>query len=265
MALGALSGFEYVAILAGETRAPVKNIGRSVIIAAPIIALMFILGTSSVMTYTRFADLDLIGPVPQALSAGARAFGAGAIVASIAILMLVGRSIAVVSIYFTGNTRLPMVAGWDNLLPGWFSRLHRRYKTPVNSILFVGIVTLIFAIASQLGVGAQEAFQLIDNAAGIFYGIAYLALFAIPICGLRTLPVRAPYWLRIAASIGFLVTLLYIVLTIVPIVQVESRFEFAAKIIITTLGANLLGTLIFVAARRRREATSAAFGSDNKP
>jgi amino acid transporter len=252
MALGALSGFEYVAILAGETRAPVKNIGRSVIIAAPIIALMFILGTSSVMAYTRFADLDLIGPVPQALSAGARAFGAGAIVASVAILMLVGRSVALVSIYFTGNTRLPMVAGWDNLLPEWFSRLHRRHKTPVNSILFVGIVTLIFAIASQLGVGAQEAFQLIDNAAGIFYGIAYLALFAIPICGLRALPVRAPLWLRIAAAIGFLVTLLYIVLTIVPIVNVESHTAFAAKIIIVTLGANLLGTLIFVATRRRR-------------
>src|SRR5262249_26533129 len=31
MALGALSGFEYVAILAGETRAPEKNIARSVV------------------------------------------------------------------------------------------------------------------------------------------------------------------------------------------------------------------------------------------
>jgi amino acid transporter len=251
MALGALSGFEYVAILAGETRKPVRNIGRSVIIAAPIIALMFIIDTSSVVTYTRFANLDLIGPVPQALSAGVREFGAGATIASIAILMLLGRSIALVSIFFIGNTRLPMVAGWDNLLPGWFSRLHSRYKTPVNSILFVGIVTLVFAIVSQLGVGAQEAFQLIDNAAGIFYGIAYLALFAIPICGLRALPVRAPLWLRVAAAIGFFVTLLYIVLTIVPIVNVKSHTEFAAKIIIVTLSANLLGALTFFAARRR--------------
>src|SRR4029077_15581682 len=100
--------------------------------------------------------------------------------------------------------------------------------------------------------------SLIDNAAGIFYGIAYLALFAIPICGLRALPVHAPLWLRIAATIGFLVTLLYILLTIVPIVHVESRAEFAAKIIIATLGANLLGALIFVAARRRRQAASAS-------
>ena len=254
MAIGALSGFEYVAILAGETRAPVKNVGRSVLIAAPIIAVMFILGTSSVMAYTKAANLDLIGPVPQALSAGTRAFGIGAGVASIAILMLAARSIALVSIYFTGNTRLPMVAGWDALLPGWFTRLQPRYKTPVNSILFVGVVTLLFAIATQIGVGAQEAFQLIDNAAGIFYGIAYLVLFALPIIGLRAIPSRAPLWLRIAAAIGFLVTTLYIVLTIFPIVKVESRLEFAAKLIITTIVANLLGALVFAAGQRHRGA-----------
>ena len=254
MALGALSGFEYVAILAGETRAPARNISLSVLIAAPIIALMFILGTSSVMAYVKFADLDLIGPVPQALSIGARAFGSGAgtTVASIAILMLAGRSIALLSIYFTGNTRLPMVAGWDHLLPAWFTRLQPRYKTPVNSILFVAVVTFAFAIGSLIGVGQQEAFQLIDNAAGIFYAIAYLVLFAIPICGLGRLNLRPPLWLKIAAAAGALTTLLYIVLTIFPIVEVESRFAFAAKIIVVTVAANLIGALIFLAGERKR-------------
>lgn len=258
MAIGALSGFEYVAILAGETRAPAKNIGRSVLIAAPIIAVMFILGTSSVMAYVKFSDLDLIGPVPQALNAGARMFGAGgATIASIAILMLVGRQIAIVSIYFTGNTRLPMVAGWDAILPPWFSRLQPRYKTPINSILFVGGVTLIFAIASLVGVRAQEAFQLIDNAAGMFYAIAYFVLFAIPICGLRQLKSRAPLWLRIAAGVGFLVTLLYTVLTIFPIVDVQSRLWFGAKIIIVSVAANLVGGVIFVSGERRRRIAKA--------
>ena len=253
MALGALAGFEYVAILAGETRAPVKNIGRSVVVAAPIIALMFILGTSSVIAFIPFADLDLIGPVPQALSAGARAFGAaGPLIASIAILMLAGRSIAVVSIYFTGNTRLPMVAGWDAIVPAWFSKLQPRYKTPANSTLFVGVVTLAFAIASLLGVGAQEAFQLVENAAGIFYAIAYVVLFAIPICGLRHLESRAPLWLRIAAVTGLTVTVLYVVLTIFPIVEVQSHLWFAAKIILTTVVANLVGGLIFVAGKKRQ-------------
>ncbi|HEY0369488.1 MAG TPA: APC family permease [Chthoniobacterales bacterium] len=252
ISLGALAGFEYVAILAGESRIPEKNISRSVIVAAPIIAIMFILGTSSVMAFTGFNELDLIGPVPQALRAGVDLLGTGgSTIASLAILMLAGRAIAVLSIYFTGNTRLPMVAGWDNVLPRWFSKLHPRFKTPVNSILFVALVTFVFAIGSSLGVGAQEAFQLIDNAAGLFYALAYLVLFAIPIFGLRAISSRAPMWLRIAAAIGGIVSLLYIVFTVIPIVPVESPVAFAAKIILTTVIANAIGAFIFLAAAKR--------------
>src|SRR5437667_7744809 len=64
LAVGALSGFEYVAILAGETRSPARDIGRSVLIASPVIALMFILGTSSVLAFIGNNPIDLIGPVP---------------------------------------------------------------------------------------------------------------------------------------------------------------------------------------------------------
>src|SRR5262249_25016898 len=67
MALGALTGFEYVAILAGESKSPARNIARSVVIAAPIIALMFILGTASVMTFVRPEEVDLIAPIAQVL------------------------------------------------------------------------------------------------------------------------------------------------------------------------------------------------------
>ena len=47
MTVGALSGFEYVAILAGECRGAARTIGQSVAISAPVIAVMFILGTST--------------------------------------------------------------------------------------------------------------------------------------------------------------------------------------------------------------------------
>src|SRR2546423_8221017 len=138
-----------------------------------------------------------------------------------------------------------MVAGWDNLLPAWFTRLHARYRTPVNSIIFVGAVTLAFGLAGLVGVHAQEAFQLIDNAAGVFYAIAYAVLFALPLVGLHQLKPRAPLWLRIAATVGLLVTLLYAALTIFPIIDVESRLAFAAKIIAATVGANLIAALLY--------------------
>src|SRR5262245_17225708 len=75
LALGALTGFEYVAILAGECRTPARNIGRSVVIAAPIIALMFILGTASVLAFVRPDEVDLIGPIAQVLTRGFGQFG----------------------------------------------------------------------------------------------------------------------------------------------------------------------------------------------
>src|SRR5207253_9745136 len=59
LSIGALSGFEYVATLAGETRSPAKHIGRSVIIASPILALPFILGPSSALAFVGNNPIDL--------------------------------------------------------------------------------------------------------------------------------------------------------------------------------------------------------------
>ncbi|HEU4765819.1 MAG TPA: APC family permease [Pyrinomonadaceae bacterium] len=251
LALGALTGFEYIAILAGETRSPARNIGRSVVIASPIIALMFILGTSSVLAFVPRDQVDLIGPIPQVLSIGFQSLGWAGTIGSIAILGITVRTIALMSIYFAGNTRLPMVAGWDRLLPSWFSHLHPKYKTPVNSIMFVGAVTLVLTMLSLMGVHTQEAFQLIDNAGGVFYALTYLVLFAIPMFGMKALGVRSPWWLKIACASGFLVTLIYIRFAIVPITEVGSPLSFALKIVGTVLIANAIGITIYVLGKRK--------------
>jgi amino acid transporter len=249
MAMGALSGFEYVAVLAGETKNADRAIGRATMIAAPIISAMFILGTCAVLAFVPVADINLIGPIPQVLRIGFGATGIGATVATVAILMLTCRTIANTSVMFTGNTRMPMVAGWDRLLPGWFTHLHPRYRTPVNSILFVGLVALVFATVGMTGVGEQEAFQLLENAAGILYGLTYLVMFAIPLFGLRS---GVPLWLKVASASGFLVTLLYVVLSIFPIIDVASWSVFAAKISSVVIALNLIGLGLYWNATRRR-------------
>jgi glutamate:GABA antiporter len=254
LAVGALSGFEYVGILAGETHSPARNIGRSVVIAAPMIALMFILGTSSVLAFIGDNPIDLIGPVPQSLRLGLRSFPIAGAIASVGILLMTVRSISSVSIHYTGSSRLPMVAGWDHLLPAWFSRLHARYKTPINSIMFVGAITLVIAISSQIGTGLQEAFQLVDNAANVFYGIVYAMMFAIPLMGATAVRSHARIWLRVAALCGFGVSLLAIFFTVYPIIDVPNPLVFAAKIIAVTVIANAIGATIFALGEKRRRA-----------
>jgi amino acid transporter len=254
LAVGALSGFEYVAILAGETRSPARDIGRSVIIASPVIALAFILGTSSVLAFIGDKPIDLIGPVPQTLRLGLRFFPIASAIAAIAIILMTVRTIASTSVHVTGSSRLPMVAGWDGLLPSWFSRLHPKFKTPINSVIFVSALTLTIAIASQIGAGIQEAFQLVDNAANVFYGIVYFTMFAIPIFGAAAIRSRAPIWLRVAAICGAAVSLSAIFFTVYPIIDVPSPLSFAAKIIVVTVIANAIGVAIYLAGKKRQRA-----------
>lgn len=246
----ALGGVEYVAIFAGEMRDPAKLIARSVYIAAPVIAVLFILGTGSVLVFIPQNQIDLVSPVSQVLSVATQPFGIAAGVAAAIIMVVMGLRIAQTSVNFSATARLPMVAGWDHLLPKWFTTIHPRYRTPVFSIAVVGGVTLLLGIAGIVGIGREEAFQLLNNASGIFYALTYLVLFAIPIFG-ATGASRA---VRIAAASGFLMTLLYVMLSIFPIVEVKSRAAFTMKISVLVVACNLLGIAIFeIAGRLRRE------------
>ncbi len=251
MAVGALSGFEYVAILAGETRSPARSIGRSVMAAVPVIALMFIFGTASTLALVPNDEIDLVSPIPQTLTIGFQGLGFAGIIVPALILMLLLRQVGSMTLLFAGNTRLPMVAGWDGLLPAWFTRLHPRFRTPINSILFVGAIILAFTLAGQIGVGLQEAFQLLENTAGILYGFTYLSLFAIPLFAARRLPGRPPLWLRGVALSGMAVTLLYCALSIFPIIDVPSWTVFAAKIIAVLVLTQLVGLALYHLGRRR--------------
>jgi amino acid transporter len=248
MTVGALSGFEYVAILAGETRSAARTIGQSVAISAPIIALMFILGTSSVLTFVGAQPINVIGPIPQTMRL---AFGAASWVAPLVICLLIMRAVANASLIFTGLTRLPMTAGWDNLVPGWFARLHPSRRTPVNSILFTAVLVMALIFLSMLGVHEQEAFQLLSAASIALYAIAYVALFALPLLGNRALRGKLPAWVKLVSLGGLISSAVSLVIAVYPIVDVTSRGSYAAKICAVVVLTNVAGVWIYRAGQKK--------------
>ena len=251
MGFGAFSGFDGVGIFAGECRSTdvAKSIRRSVWVAAPVIAVMFIAGTASVLAYSRPDSIDLVAPMTQILNLGAPQL------ATFSALLLVATLLAQNSLSFSSMIRLPMVAGWDHLLPAWFSRLDPRYRTPVGSVLFAGAVGVTFSILANVGAGNQEAFQLLDNTGGILYALTYLVMFAIPLIA----PGEKPSWgVRGAALSGFLMTLLYVVLSVFPIVDVQNPWLFTAKIIAVVGGLQLMGAAYYRRAARARAPRTAA-------
>jgi glutamate:GABA antiporter len=252
MTFGALCGFEYVAIFGGESRNPSRNISRAIFITAPLIAALYIFGTSGILAFISPEAVDVIAPIPQALTLGLHSMAFAEILVPLVILLLFSNYLASFCINFTANTRLPMVAGWDNLLPGWFSRLHATYRTPVNSILFLGGVTLAASLGVLIGVGQQEAFTSLQIWGFTFYGLAYLALFAVPLLAKKETKLRPGLWLQAAAISGFAVTLLFVLSSAFPIIPVVSQSAYTAKTIAVVLGANIVGIAVYYWGRRRQ-------------
>jgi amino acid transporter len=251
MTFGALCGFEYAAIFAGESRNPARDLKRAIFITAPVIALLYIFGTSAILAYVSPDSVDVIGPIPQALSRGFMGLGFARIIVPVAILLLFTNYLSTFGLNFTANSRLPMVAGWDHLLPEWFTRLHAKYRTPVNSILFLGGITIATSVVVLAGVGDQEAFEFLQIWGFTFYGLAYLALFAIPLFARRERGIRPGFWLRFAATSGFIVTLLFVLLSISPIISVKSESAYAIKTAAVLMGANVFGVLLYYFGRRK--------------
>ena len=252
MTFGALCGFEYVAIFGGESRSPARHLGRAIAMTAPLIALLYIFGTSAILAFVSPDAVDVIGPIPQALRIATGSLALARIILPVSILLLLTNYVSTFSLNFAANTRLPMVAGWDHLLPAWFTRLHPKYRTPVNSILFLGAITAFAGGAVLIGVGDQEAFELLQIWGFTFYAMAYLAMFAIPLFAKKGSGIRPKLSLRCAAASGLLLTLLFVALSIFPIIPVANQSAYSRKTILVLLGCNLVGLLLYQLARRKR-------------
>jgi amino acid transporter len=139
-----------------------------------------------------------------------------------------------------------MAAGWDHLIPAWFSRLHPRYRTPTNSILVAAVLTALLIVLGSAGVHAAEAFNVLNNASSELYALAYLAMFAIPLLSAVALGKRLfkrpfPLWVMLLCVLGFLSTLATFALNAYPFDQGTNPIYFAIKILGATLFINLLG------------------------
>ena len=245
MAFNALSGFEQVAIFAGECHTPERNIARSVWIAAPGIALLYILGTCAMLAYTPRDRIDLIAPIAQILGAALGASRLTAVLGGAAILGLLFAYFTQTVACIAQVSRLPMVAGWDGLLPGWFSALHPRFRTPVRSLRVVVAACLVLGAASLVQVGEQEAAQILIGAGMACSGLYYLTMFAVVLWGRWEGERRAPWWLRVAACSAAGVTVLSVGLQVVPVLDVARPWLFALKVGGAVAAINVAGAWVY--------------------
>ncbi|MCX0276997.1 APC family permease [Nocardia zapadnayensis] len=167
-------GFDVIPQSAEEIKVPPKQIGRLVVMSvvmAVVFYLVIIFSTSLALPASQLASFDLVTADALADLMGHPVWGdvviagglAGIITSWIAFLM--------------GASRLMWAMANSGMIPAWFGKLHPKYRTPVNALLFIGILSAFapFAGTAMLGWVVDSGSPMIVFAYGLV-AVAFVIL-----------------------------------------------------------------------------------------
>ncbi len=250
----AFTGLELVSAMSGEIKDPRRTLPRAALGAGALIALIYIVGTISVLALVPAADVDPKSGVFHAITAGSVALKIGFVGVLAAMLVTVGNAGGVGSTV-AGIARVPFVVGIDRYLPKAFGKIHPRWRTPYVSILVQAVISGVVLLVSQINETTRGSYQMLIAAAIILYFIPFLYMFAAAVKlysrkDRRENPHvvlvpggKAGVW--IASGLGFAVTLLSIGVSLFPPGDSADNTVFLLKVAGWTLGALAVGLALY--------------------
>jgi amino acid transporter len=261
----AFTGLELVSDMSEEVRDPRRTLPRAVLGAGALIALMYIAGTFAVLSLVPAANVDPQSGVFSAITVGAISLKIGFLGILAAMLVTVGNAGGVGSTV-AGIARVPFVVGIDRYLPAAFGRIHPRWKTPYVSILVQAALSGAILLASQINETTRGAYQFLIDAGIILYFIPFLYMFAAVIKLARRKDRKdnshavlvpggiAGVW--ICGSLGFIVVLIGILVSLVPPGDSLDKLGFELKLVAGTVVSILLGLILYWRGARARRTES---------
>jgi len=236
----AYAGLELCAVMGDEIKNPRRTLPRSIFIAAPLIAFLYIAGTASVLWLVPSQDVHIVSGFLQALSTAARESGALLwIVPAAAALYVVG-NIGGIGAWLTGPARVAFVIGLDRYFPPAFGRVHPRWKTPYVAILTQAVLATVFLLLSVLGRGTtvEKAYLILLDTMLLIYFIPFVYLFACYLMVRLREPVPEtgePKGGKTVAAViglsGLLLTLFAMIIATIPPPDTVEPWVFRAKVI----------------------------------
>ena len=253
----ALAGLELASVLGGEVRDPARTLTRSILVAAPLIAGVYIVGTLSVLGTMPRGGVDLVTGLPEAVAnvGAGMPFDLGRLTAALLVIASVGG----IGAWLAGTARIPFVVGLDRYLPPALGRVHPRWRTPHVALMVQGVGATLFIAIGALGSTVEEAYLVLVDTTIIVYFIPYLYLFlALPVLRRRgvggdRLTARIPGGtgvVMLVAVAGFGTTAASIVLAALPGESAEP-WLFMTKVIGGAAGLMIVGLAFYWIATRR--------------
>ncbi len=257
----AFAGLELSSAMGGEVREPRRTLPRAILISAPLIALIYILGTGALLRLVPAGDINIVSGFLQATSAGAQQISPSLwwLAPLCAAAYTIG-NIGGVGAWLTGPARVAFAIGLDRYFPPAFGRVHPKWKTPYVAILVQASLATVFLLLSVLGRGTtvERAYLILLDTQLLVYFIPYVYLF-ISYLKHRGTPappetVRipgGPAMGKLVALSGLVVTLFAMVVAMIPPADDARPFLFEMKVVGGALGFIALGGVVYWRANRQ--------------
>uniref|UniRef100_A0A1B6L852 b(0,+)-type amino acid transporter 1 n=1 Tax=Graphocephala atropunctata TaxID=36148 RepID=A0A1B6L852_9HEMI len=220
-------GWTSVTLVSEEVIKPQKNIFRSILIAVPLVMVLFVMMNVAYMS---------VLTVPEMISVPAVAVAFGdRILGPLKFIIPVGVALSTFSCSMAsqfGVARLTFAAGREGHMPEALSYIHIHRYTPAPAVVLQGTLTFVFILSGNIVTLIEFASFLIWS----FYGLAFTALLVLR----RTRP-DAPRPYKVPIGIPILLVLLAALFAAVPIVMDPSPGHIGAVLFI------ILGFFVYYA------------------
>lgn len=158
-------GFDAVSTAAQETKNPQRNMPIGILLSLGICTVLYILVALVLTGIVRFDQLGVPDPIAVGLdAAGPALFWLRPVVK---IGAIAGLS-SVILVQLLAQSRIFYAMSRDRLLPGFFSNIHPKFKTPLKSTVLTGCTAMILAgflpigiLGEMVSIGTLFAFAVV--------------------------------------------------------------------------------------------------------
>ncbi|MDT8862914.1 amino acid permease [Alkalihalobacillus sp. MEB130] len=199
-------GFDVIPQTAEEANVPPRDIGKLLIfsvVCAIVFYILIAIGVASALDATALSVTQLATADSMTILFGSSFFGNLLVVGGVAGIITSWNA------FIIGGSRVMFAMAQSGMLPEWFGRLHPKYKTPSNAILFIGALAVVSPLLGR------PALVWFVNSGGPAIVIAYLLVaISFVILRKREPSMERPYksgktslvgWVALVLSIGFLI------------------------------------------------------------
>jgi glutamate:GABA antiporter len=264
----AFGGCETGSFMADEIKDSRKTIPRALLVAGLVVTFCYVMGTVCVLLAMPSREVSDLQGLMQAITRTADRLGWFTVIPVAAALIALS-NLGAAGAYLASVARLPFVAGIDRFLPPIFGKLHPKWGTPYVALLLQFFCAILFVFLAQAGTSVKGAYDVLVSMGIITYFVPYLFLFAAMFklqrehAGAEV--IRVPGGTRTAkviACVGFLSTLVTILLSLVPSPDETNKVLATVKVVGLTALLLVAGWLFYYLATRKNRV--AAFSGSQR-